>query len=552
MTLANSGEEDTEIARILIVDDRPANLAALEAVLEPLGHEIVRAASGGEALRALLKHDFAVILMDVQMPGMDGIETAAMIKQRGRSRHIPILFLSAISAERTVIFKGYASGAVDYLLKPFDPEILRSKISVFVDLFRQGELIKKQAKLLREREREALARKSELRFRSLTDSMPQCVWASRSDGRISYCNNAWTEYVGVRLDGDAKAGALIDSEPDDGKPHVPFISVLHPEDRDAAVQMWTLALESGRPFEVQGRLRRHRDGAYRWHLARGVPERDERGQIQGWIITATDIDDQKRAEGREHVAREEAERANRLKDEFLANVSHELRTPLNAILGWTQILRSGKLDSERAERALETIARNANLQIQLIQDILDVSRIVAGKLRIRLELVDPILVVQAAIEGVRPSADAKGVELVALLDASVRMKGDPERLQQVIWNLLSNAVKFTPQGGRVEVRVLAEESNLRILVSDSGEGISADFLPRVFERFSQADGSMTRRHGGLGLGLSIVRHLVELHGGSIRAESAGEGQGATFTVELPALAAPQVEERAAADAGAAS
>jgi signal transduction histidine kinase/DNA-binding NarL/FixJ family response regulator len=516
-------------SHILIVDDRPANLTALEAILEPLGQEIVRANSGTEALRHVLQHDFAVILMDVQMPAPDGLETAALIKQRERSRHIPILFLSAFNTESTYIGQGFEIGAVDYLVKPLNPDILRSKVKVFVDLYLQGELLKKQAVLLREAEREALERKLEIRFRRLTDLMPQCVWAARSDGRIYYSNKAWAEYVGACSDRCAPP----DSEPQSSKAEVPFLSVLHPDDCEQAAAAWTASLEHGQPFEVQARLRRHSDETYRWHLARGLPERDDRGQILGFIITATDIDDQKCAESLEHEARTEAERANRLKDEFLANVSHELRTPLNAIVGWTQILRSGKLDEDRIARALETIARNANLQLQLIQDILDVSRIIAGKLRIQIDSIDPIFVVQSAIDAVRPAAEAKGVMLEAILEPCEKILGDPDRLQQVIWNLLSNAVKFTPTGGRVAIRLRPLDTKLELIVTDDGAGIPPEFLPHVFERFSQADTSTTRKNGGLGLGLSIVHHLVELHRGAIRAESPGEGQGATFTVELP-------------------
>lgn len=514
-------------ARILIVDDWPANLTALRAVLEPLGHDVVQASSGAEALRQLLGQDFAIILMDVQMPELDGVETAKLIKQRERSRHIPILFLTAINAESTSIFKGYATGAVDYLLKPFDPEILRSKVSVFVDLYQRGEMIKQQAALLRKREREALARESELRFQGLTDSMPQCVWAAHRDGRVAYANKAWVAYVG---EAQVQPAQLSASEGEASE--VPFLTALHPDDREHAATAWREALAFGKPFEVAGRLCRH-DGEHRWHLARGVPQRDEGGAITGWVVTATDIDDQKRAEAREHEAREEAERANRMKDEFLATVSHELRTPLNAIIGWTYLIRSGKLEAPRVEHALETVARNANLQLQLIQDILDVSRIIAGKLRVELDTVDPITLVHAAIDAVRPAAEAKGITLAASVDPCDPMPGDPARLQQVVWNLLSNAVKFTPKGGHIEVRVEVTGERLTIIVHDTGEGIPPEFLPRVFDRFSQEDSSMTRKHGGLGLGLSIVRHLVALHGGVVRAESAGKGQGSTFFVELP-------------------
>ncbi len=230
----------------------------------------------------------------------------------------------------------------------------------------------------------------------------------------------------------------------------------------------------------------------------------------------------------------EAREANRLKDEFLATVSHELRTPLTAILGWAHMLRTGQFDADSAASAFETIERNARAQAQLIEDLLDVSRIITGKLRIDVRPVDPNSFIEAAVEAVRPAAEAKGVRLQKVIDTGLAsVSGDPVRLQQVVWNLLANAIKFTPRGGRVQVRLERVNSHVEIVVSDTGQGIAHDFLPHVFDRFRQADGTTTRHHGGLGLGLAIVRHLVELHGGTVRAESPGEGQGSTFTVLLP-------------------
>jgi PAS domain S-box-containing protein len=230
----------------------------------------------------------------------------------------------------------------------------------------------------------------------------------------------------------------------------------------------------------------------------------------------------------------EAREANRLKDEFLATVSHELRTPLTAILGWAHMLRTGHLAADSAAGAFETIERNARAQSQLIDDLLDVSRAITGKLRIDVRPVDPNSFIEAAVEAVRPGAEAKGVRVQKVMDTGlVTVSGDPVRLQQVVWNLLSNAIKFTKRGGRVQVRMERVNSHIEIAVSDTGAGISPDFLPHVFDRFRQADQKTTRRHGGLGLGLAIVRHLVELHGGTVRAESPGEGQGSTFTVLLP-------------------
>jgi signal transduction histidine kinase len=262
-----------------------------------------------------------------------------------------------------------------------------------------------------------------------------------------------------------------------------------------------------------------------------------------FIGIARDVSERRRAESereqllqREQEARLQAEEANRIKDDFLATLSHELRTPLNAILGWAQMLQTHNLSESDAEKALATIERNARSQSQLIEDLLDVSRIITGKLRLDVRAVDLTGVITAAVDAVRPAAEAKNIRLQALLDPHAGpISGDPDRLQQVVWNLLSNAVKFTPKGGRVQVRLERINSHVEIVISDTGKGIEPEFLPNVFDRFRQSDGSMTRRHGGLGLGLAIVRQLVELHGGVVSVESAGEGQGSTFTVNLPLL-----------------
>lgn len=265
---------------------------------------------------------------------------------------------------------------------------------------------------------------------------------------------------------------------------------------------------------------RRRQYDVRNHLDREARAADEREQL---LVS-------------EQSARAEAEAASRLKDEFVATVSHELRTPLTAVLGWIHILRGGKLDDAAAKHALEIIERNARSQNQLIEDLLDVSRIITGKLRLDVRPIDAAAIIESAIEAVLPAADAKEIRVQKILDTHMSsILGDPARLQQVIWNLLSNAIKFTPRGGRVQVRLERINSHIEISVSDSGEGIKEEFLPFVFDRFRQADGTSARRFGGLGLGLAIVRHLVELHGGTVQASSAGDGKGAMFTVKLPLL-----------------
>ncbi len=285
----------------------------------------------------------------------------------------------------------------------------------------------------------------------------------------------------------------------------------------------------------------HKDGTNHYVNVTYIPQFSQEGKVAGFVALITDITDRKQAEQereqllkREQAARADAETANRMKDEFLGTLSHELRTPLNAILGWAQLLRTRKFDETTTVRALETIERNTRSLTQLIEDVLDVSRIIRGTLHLSMDRVELVSLVEAAIDTVYLAAQAKEINIKCRFDPKVEVVvGDANRLQQVVWNLLSNAVKFTPKGGRVDVQLEHIESYVQIRVSDTGGGIAAEFLPHVFERFRQADSSSTRSHGGLGLGLAIVRHLVELHGGTVLAESPGIGKGATFVVSLP-------------------
>jgi signal transduction histidine kinase len=271
------------------------------------------------------------------------------------------------------------------------------------------------------------------------------------------------------------------------------------------------------------------------------PVRDATGRIIGASKIARDITERRRAEAernqllaREQRARAEAEALNRTKDEFLATISHELRTPLNAIFGWARMLQSSEPDDAARAHAVDAIVRNASAQARLVEDLLDLSRIVTGRTRLDFERVDLKAVIEAALDAVRPAAKAKDIALLATFDPSVGpLVGAPDRLQQVMWNLVMNAVKFTPRGGRIQVSLRRSDHSAEIVVADTGEGISAELLPHVFERFRQEDSSTTRAHAGLGIGLALVRHLVELHGGHVDAESPGKGKGATFTVTLP-------------------
>lgn len=321
-----------------------------------------------------------------------------------------------------------------------------------------------------------------------------------------------------------------------------WLAIVHDEDKERAAQEAAAKFTSGIGGASEFRCLT-KDGRVVWVEAQSVIIKDSDGRAVGMRGVAMDITVRKQIEDArtsllalEQAARLKAEEANRTKDEFLATLSHELRTPLTAMLGWTRILRTSKIDEAMNARALEIIERNALLQVQLVDDLLDVSRIIGGKLRLNAAPIELGPVIKAALDSVRHAAEAKGIELdVQLEDGAGLVSGDSSRLQQVCWNLLINGVKFTPQGGRVRVRLARVGAHVEIRVSDTGLGISREFVPFVFDRFRQADASITRAHGGLGLGLSIVRHLVEAHGGEVRAESEGEGRGATFTVSLPCL-----------------
>ncbi|MBD1893619.1 response regulator [Coleofasciculus sp. FACHB-129] len=328
--------------------------------------------------------------------------------------------------------------------------------------------------------------------------------------------------------------------------------IFTPEDRDRGEDKKELgkALTEGRAENERWHVRK--DGSRFWGSGIVTSLRDESGQVQGLAKIMRDFTDRKQAEeertrllARAQEARTQAESANRMKDEFLATLSHELRSPLNAMLGWTSLLRTRKFDAATTARAIETIERNAKAQARLIEDLLDVSRIIRGQLRLTVRSMELIPVIESAINTVRPAADAKNIQVHLLVDTFVGLiSGDPDRLQQIIWNLLTNAIKFTPEGGRVEVYLQGDRSHAEISVRDTGEGISAEFLPYVFDRFRQADNSITRSYTGLGLGLAIVRHLVELHGGTVRAESLGAGQGSTFIVKLPLITSADAKKRA--------
>jgi PAS domain S-box-containing protein len=360
----------------------------------------------------------------------------------------------------------------------------------------------------------AAVEESEKRLRFVMESMPQKISIATPQGKLDYFNPFWLEFTGLAMDEMQREDKW---------------QYIHEDDREAHHQSWAESVRTGTPFQIQHRLRRA-DGEYRWHITRATSMRDDNGQIVMWIGSSTDIHDLKMAE-------ESLREADRRKDEFLAVLSHELRSPLNVIAGNIELLRYEEAGSPEFEESLDAIERNTEAQVQLISDLLDVSRIITGKLALTTHpfLISKVLL--AALDTVRFAADNKLIQVELDFNAQTLgpVTGDETRIQQVIWNLLSNAVKFTPRGGRIRLHARRTQSMIEIAVADNGQGITADFLPHVFDRFHQEDASNTRRYGGLGLGLSIVRHIVEMHGGTVEARSEGKGQGATFIVRLPVV-----------------
>jgi PAS domain S-box-containing protein len=372
-------------------------------------------------------------------------------------------------------------------------------------------------------------RRREEELRSLFDLSAIGMAKVSSDGRYLRVNRKYCQMLGY-----SEQEML----------NLTLYDVTHPDDREAsAVKMNSSFTGGPEEYSIEKRYVR-KDGEIMWALVNWTIVRDAEGRPLLSVANIQDITARKQAEAEreelllsERAARETAEAAARSKDEFLAVVSHELRSPLNAILGYAALLRYGRMDAEEVKHAVEVIERSGKAQAHLIDDLLDTARIISGKLRLIVGPVNLVSVIEESVQTIRPAAEAKGVSLAADLPSEIgQITGDPARLQQIVWNLLSNAIKFTQQGGRVETRLERVDPHIRITVSDTGKGISPDVLPYVFDRFQQSDTSSVRRHGGLGLGLALAKYLVELHGGTIEAESAGEGQGATFKVTLPVRA----------------
>jgi PAS domain S-box-containing protein len=501
--------------RILIVEDDARTGRVLELLLG--GQWTVHVVQDARAALARVQEDVPdIMLTDLLLPGgLDGFGLLRHLREDPRTATLPVVVVSGLTDDADRL-RALEAGANDFIIKPFSEKELLLRLNTHLEMAH-----------LR---REAALRESEVHLRSILDGALDAVITMDAEGQVSYWNP------------QAEATFGFTAEEALGQP---LADLIVPEDQ----------------------RQRHRDGMERFRQTGRGPILNRRIEVsglrkdgsqfplelsvtlvRGWGFYTfnsfcRDISEQKRAEAERSRLLEEAQEANRMKDEFLALLSHELRTPLSAIVGWAHMLRSGGLDEATRNRAIETIDRNAKLQNQLIEDILDVSRIVAGKFSLDMRTLDLCKVVESARDTVAPMAAAKGIELHQALECgAAHFVGDPDRLQQVVWNLVSNAIKFTPPGGQVWIELARQDSQFEIVVRDSGKGIEPEFLPHIFERFRQAE-SGTRRQGGLGLGLSIVKHIAEMHGGHVEVESPGSGGGATFKVRLPVVDEPPEAHR---------
>ena len=488
---------------ILVVDDNLATRYATVRVLKQAGFRVLEAVTGAEALKMANNH-CDLIVLDINLPDLDGHEVCRQIRVRPNIARIPVIHLSASFVLDIDKIRGLQSGADGYLTHPVEPLVLVATVNAF----------------LRARRVEVDLASSEAKFRAIFDQALIGICLLSNDMIYLDVNPAMCrllgrpsdEIIGKHSSAFVRAGQerlieQISQELEQNGSWFGSLPVLH---------------SKGNIVELEWKISIHSAPNVRLAMVTDVTEKRHIEVQREQFLES------------ERAARTAAERADRLKDEFLATLSHELRTPLNAIVGWTQLLKLQPPSAQDLAEGLDTIERNAKIQVELINDLLDVSRIISGKLRLNVQLLDPVVVVREAIASMMPAARAKGIRVEQHVDDPCDpISGDAARLQQVIWNLVSNAVKFTPRNGCVRVILQQTAASILIDVVDSGQGIKPEFLPHLFERFRQEDASSTRVHAGLGLGLAIVKHLVELHGGTVKASSQGEGQGARFTVELP-------------------
>jgi signal transduction histidine kinase/DNA-binding response OmpR family regulator len=570
---SSTQEPAEEKVSILIVDDRPDKLLGYETILEELNENVVRANSGKEALRCLLKQDFAVILLDVNMPVMDGFETAALIRQRPRSETTPIIFISAVNDTETHVSRGYSIGAVDYILTPVVPEILRAKIAVFVDLFKKTEQVKRQAeereKLIREQAARAEAEARQERFAFLADASNVLAGSLDYDETLQNLANLVVPRVAdfcmvLAAEEDGMRQVAVAHRDPIEEPTMEKLAAEFPSSPAAQVggahvlktgkSQMVCDVHDGELHEVfSEKADRELIRSFAAKSFIAVPLRAH-DRVLGAIVmintsagrlcgteelslaeelahrAALALDNARLYESAQK-ARTESERANRAKDSFLAMLSHELRTPLTPVLTSVLALEQADNLSDEMRASLQMIRRNVELEARLIDDLLDLTRISKGKVQLSLEEVDAHSLLRNALEICQADIDKKQLTLQTDFAAEkVSLEADPARLQQIFWNLIKNAVKFTPEGGRLQIRTQNIEGQLQVEVSDNGMGIDAETLPKIFNAFEQGARSQL---GGLGLGLAISKTLVETHNGKLTATSAGRDQGATFTATFP-------------------
>lgn len=543
-------------ARLLIVDDTPANLDALEALLEPAGCEIVRARSGEEALLALLQQDFAVIILDIRMPGMGGIDLARLIKQRRRNQDIPILFLTAHAGDGDEVLTGYGVGAVDYLTKPVNPDVLRSKVAVFVDLHRKTNAL---AALNRELQQEVAERREaqleveranmelERRVRERTAALTAAHAAiTDNEERFRMAADAAEAFV---YDVDLQAGSLVlmhnlarltgfDAPPEVMTP-ARWEARIHADDRPRYVEELDAHLRNPavRHLRLSYRIR-HADGSWRSVEDTTLVLRGPNGDAIRMVGAIVDVTERVRMEEGLREARRQADRANRAKDEFLAMLGHELRNPLAPMVTALELLRlSGSTSREQ-----DVLERQVRHLIRMVDDLLDVSRITTGKVELQRRPVRLCDVVARSTEVAGHLLEQRRHQLdIQVPREGLVIDADMDRLAQVVANLLTNAAKYSDPGSRIEVRGSLEGKSVTLTVTDEGSGILPEMLAGVFDAFVQQPQTLERSRGGLGLGLAIARSLVSQHGGTIRARSDGQGRGSQFIVELPAAEGVQAE-----------
>ena len=547
-----------ELAKILLVDDQVRNLEALQAVLHPLGCRLITAQSADEALLALLQHDFAAIVLDIRMPGMDGLELAKLIKGRRRTRHVPILFLTAHMMNEKDVLAGYQAGAVDYLTKPLDPEILRAKINIFADLHRVSQALSETNTQLqseiaeRERAEEALRQANQLleeRVEARTAELVEAhanVAASEERLRIALAAGrmgTWeldavkrichVDEVQSRLLGLQPVGQTV--------PLDTLLSLTYPEDdervRLAIEQALKMNLDGARDYTYEFRIVRPSDNAVRWLLVSGRTVPNEFGPPRRIGVTF-DITDRKHDE-------QALQEADRRKNDFLATLAHELRNPLAPIRNAVELLRmKSQLPVDKRGPA-EVIDRQTRALTRLVDDLLDISRITQNRLELRREPASLSAIVEAAIESSRPLIDSGGHSLdVTMPDEPIVLLADVTRMAQVISNLLNNAARYSDKKGHIHVLVERDDTEAVVKIADEGIGIPATMLNRVFEMFVQVDRAHERGRGGLGVGLALSKQLVEMHGGTITAHSGGPGLGSTFELRIPIAAEVEASVRA--------